>query len=84
MTKRELRQLYNLKREIAQDYKRLEDLKDLALRCTSGIDGQPHGAGSGDRMSNVIADITDLEAEITEQSWRMHMSMTDLTHTWTR
>nr|DAD79260.1 MAG TPA: Protein of unknown function (DUF722) [Myoviridae sp. ctRPH1] len=65
MTKKELSQLYWLKREIEADQRRLCELEALAISPGSpGFDGMPHAPGTGDGMARMVAEIADLQAII--------------------
>ena len=61
MTKKELSQLYYLKKEIKEQQKRLEELETLATACTSKITGMPHGTGINDKIGKYAAQIADLK-----------------------
>ena len=61
MTKKELSQLYYLKKEIRQQQKRLQELETVATSCTSKITGMPHGMGINDKISKYAAQIADLK-----------------------
>ena len=62
MTKRELSQLYYLRREIAQEEKRLRQLEEAALDTSVNISGLPHVHGITDptALAGEIADIQTL------------------------
>ncbi len=64
MTKKELSQLYYLKKEIKQQQKMLEELEALATSCTSKITWFPHGPGIDDKIGNYVAQIADLKTLI--------------------
>lgn len=66
MTKKELSQYYWLKREIEEDEKRLRLMRERAYAPKSQrLTGMPGGGTpDGDRMAEIIAEITDLEAII--------------------
>lgn len=61
MTKKELSQLYYLKREIREQQKRLEELETAATSCTAKITGMPHGTGINDKIGKYAAQIADLK-----------------------
>lgn len=61
MTKKELSQLYYLKKEIKEQQKRLEELETLATSCTAKITGMPHGTGINDKIGKYAAQIADLK-----------------------
>ena len=61
MTKKELSQLYYLKKEIREQQKRLEELETLATSCTAKITGLPHGTGINDKISKYAVQIADLK-----------------------
>ena len=65
MTKKELSQLYWLKREIEEDRRRLDELEAIAASPASPrYDGMPHAPGAGDGMARMAAEIADLKAII--------------------
>ena len=65
MTKKELSQLYWLKREIEEDRRRLDELETIASSPASPrYDGMPHAPGTGDGMARMAAEIADLKAII--------------------
>ena len=58
MTKKELSQLYWLKREIEEDRRRLDELEAIAASPASPrYDGMPHAPGAGDGMARMAAEI---------------------------
>ena len=61
MTKKELSQLYYLKKEIKEQQRRLEELETIATSCTAKITGFPHGTGINDKIGNYAAQIVDLK-----------------------
>lgn len=61
MTKKELSQLYYLKKEIKKQQKRLEELETLATSCTTKITGMPNGIGINDKIGKYTAQIADLK-----------------------
>ena len=65
MTKKELSQLYWLRREIEEDRRRLDELEAIAASPASPrYDGMPHAPGAGDGMARMAAEIADLKAII--------------------
>ena len=64
MTRKELSQLYYLKKEIKQQQIMLEELEALATSCTSKITWFPHGPGIDDKIGNYAAQIADLKTLI--------------------
>ena len=62
MTKKELSQLYYLKKEIRQLEQRIKELETAATDCTAKITGLPHGTGINDKIGNYAAQIADLKA----------------------
>lgn len=62
MTKKELSQLYYLKKEIRQLEQRIKELETVATGCTAKITGLPHGTGINDKIGNYAAQIADLKA----------------------
>ena len=61
MTKKELSQLYYLKKEIKQQQRRLSELEALATSCTAKITGLPYGKGINDKIGSYVVQITDLK-----------------------
>lgn len=66
MTKKELSQLYYLKKEIKEQQKRLSELEALATSCTAKITGLPNGNGVSDKIANYATEIADLKNLIAE------------------
>ncbi len=64
MTKKELSQLYYLKKEINEQQRRLAELEAAATGCTVKITGLPNGKGISDKIGNYAAQISDLKALI--------------------
>ena len=62
MTKKELSQLYYLKKEIKEQQKRLAELEAAAAGCTKKITGLPSGRGVSDKLGKYAAQIADLRA----------------------
>ena len=62
MTKKELSQLYYLKKEIKEQQKRLSELEALATSCTAKITGLPNGNGISDKIANYATEIADLKS----------------------
>lgn len=62
MTKKELSQLYYLKKEIKQQQRRLEELEISATNCTSKITGLPSGKGISDKIGNYVTEIANLKS----------------------
>ena len=62
MTKKELSQLYYLKKEIKEQQKRLSELEALATSCTVKITGLPNGNGISDKIANYATEIADLKS----------------------
>ena len=60
MTRKELSQLYYLKREIRDDEQRLARLKDASTRITQNMTGMP-GSGRKSDKTAIGAEIADLE-----------------------
>ena len=61
MTKKELSQLYYLKKEIKEQQRRLDELETAANACTAKITGLPSGRGISDKIGNYAAQIADLK-----------------------
>lgn len=64
MTKRELSQLYWLKREIARNKARLAQLEAAASSASAPLTGMPGGGGASDRVGMYAAEIADLRSII--------------------
>ena len=62
MTKKELSQLYYLKKEIKEQQRRIAELETLAINCSTKITGLPTGTGISDKIGNYAAQIADLKA----------------------
>ena len=62
MTKKELSQLYYLKKEIKQQQRRIAELETVATNCSTKITGLPSGKGISDKIGNYAAQIADLKA----------------------
>lgn len=62
MTKKELSQLYYLKKEIRQLEQRINELETAATNCTVKITGLPSGRGISDKIGNYAAQIADLKS----------------------
>ena len=62
MTKKELSQLYYLKKEIKEQQRRLAELEETATNCSAQITGLPSGNGISDKTGNYAAQIADLRA----------------------
>lgn len=61
MTKKELSQLYYLKKEIKEQQRRLKELEILATNCTANVTGLPNGNGVSDKIANYATEIADLK-----------------------
>ena len=61
MIKKELSQLYYLKKEIRQLEQRIKELETAAMNCTAKITGLPHGTGINDKIGNYAAQTADLK-----------------------
>ena len=61
MTKKELSQLYYLKKEIKEQQRRLRELETAATSCTTKITGLPYGKGINDKIGCYAAQIADLK-----------------------
>ena len=62
MTKKELSQLYYLKKEIKEQQRRLKELEILATSCTANVTGLPNGTGVSDKIVNYATEIADLKS----------------------
>ena len=62
MTKKELSQLYYLKKEIKQQQRRIAELEAVATNCSTNITGLPSGNSISDKVGNYAAQIADLKA----------------------
>lgn len=63
MTKKELSQLYYLKREIRSDEQRLKELETAATRITQSISDMPGGGRRSDKTA-IAAEIADIKTII--------------------
>ncbi len=64
MTKKELSQLYYLKKEIKEQQRRLSELEAAATDCSAKITGLPSGKSISDKIGNYASQIADLKALI--------------------
>lgn len=64
MTKKELSQLFYLKKEIEMDQRRLADLEVKALPGAVKMDGMPHGTGVSDKLARYAVEMADLRGII--------------------
>lgn len=62
MTKKELSQLYYLKKEIKEQQRRLSELEALATSPCAKITGLPNGNGVSDKIANYATEIADLKS----------------------
>ena len=62
MTKKELSQLYYLKKEIEKQQRRISELEAAATNCATKITGLPSGKVISDKIGNYAAQIADLKA----------------------
>ncbi len=62
MTKKELSQLYYLRKEIKEQQRRLSELEALATSCNAKITGIPNGNGVSDKIANYVTEIADLKS----------------------
>ena len=62
MTKKELSQLYYLKKEIKEQQRRIAELEAAATNCSTKITGLPSSKGISDKIGNYAAQIADLKA----------------------
>ena len=62
MTKKELCQLYYLKKEIKAQQKRIKELEVAATSCSVNVNGLPSGKGITDKIGNYAAQIADLKS----------------------
>lgn len=63
MTKKELSQLYHLNKEIAEEQKRLQEIRSFATSTNSRVSGLPHIRGISNKTA-IAAQIADCEAII--------------------
>lgn len=63
MTRKELSQLYWLKKEIERESRRVEELEALATGCTAGASGMPGSGGLSDKTA-LAAQIADCKTLI--------------------
>ena len=64
MTKKELSQLYYLKKEIKEQQRKLFELEVAATNCAAAVTGLPTAKGTSDKVGNYAAQIADLKARI--------------------
>jgi hypothetical protein len=64
VTKKELSQVYWLKKEIEMQTKQLEEFENLATSCSRFITGMPRIPGFRDKISEYAAEIADLKSLI--------------------
>ena len=62
MTKKELSQLYYLRKEIKEQQRKLSELEALATNCTANVTGIPNGNGISDKIANYATEIADLKS----------------------
>ena len=62
MTKKELSQLYYLKKEIKEQQRRIAELEAAATKCTASVSGIPTGKGVSDKVGQYASQIADLKA----------------------
>ena len=62
MTKKELSQLYYLKKEIKEQQKRIKELEAAAISCSGNINGLPSWTEVSDKTGNYAAQIADLKS----------------------
>ena len=62
VTKKELSQLYYLKKEIRQLEQRIKELETAATGCSTKITELPHGTGVNDKIGSYAAQIADLKS----------------------
>lgn len=63
MTKKELKELYYLQREISSDSQRLAELESAASATNAPMSGMPHGGSLSDKTA-IACDIADLKTII--------------------
>ena len=61
MTKKELSQLYYLKKEIKEQQRRIAELEAAATKCTASVSGIPTGKGVSDKVGQYASQIADLK-----------------------
>lgn len=64
MTKEDLRQIYYLNREIKMWQEELARIQCRSIAQSPQITGMPRGAGQGDPVASMAADIADIEVII--------------------
>jgi len=62
MTKKELSQLYYLKREIEEQQRRLAELETVSTSCTETIMGLPKVNNISDKLAEYAVEMADLKA----------------------
>lgn len=64
MTKKELSQLYFLRKEICTKQKQIEKLEALATSCTSKFSDMPHSTEKSDKIGKIGTKIADLKNKL--------------------
>ena len=62
MTKKELKNLYYLKKEIVEEKKRIKELENLATSCTAKVTELTNKTEVIDRVGNYATEIADLKS----------------------
>ena len=79
MTKKELSQLYWLKKEIARDRERLRELEARAASTGAQLTGMPAGGGISDMVGRYASEIADLCNRIDDKIRRCWVELQRLT-----
>lgn len=66
MTKWELHQIYDLKKNIKTMENKLLELESRAMKMTTHMSTQPRGSAEQDRLSHIIAEVVELQDEIND------------------
>lgn len=80
MTKKELSQLYWLRKEVEQQEERIKELESLATSCTSHITGMPRGNTMHDKASTYVAELVDLKHSVEESHLKCIEEMKKINH----
>lgn len=78
MTRHELYNVRELRREIRMDKERLAEMEARATRTTANLSGMPSGSNDGQRMEREIAAIADMRKLIEEKQQRCTQQLIQL------
>ena len=75
MTLKELSQLYYLNREIEDLKFKVSELEAKATDTSVKITGMPHGAGTGDKIGQAVAELDYYRAKLTDRLERCRIEL---------